>query len=231
MSLGKQAQRLNDRQAGELLYYVEHQTWYPARNAVIVRFSLEVWNRAIEIANVRWRMVTDSVGALQPELRLENLATKGRTGGRVIPLVPALSAALERLYAVDRPTSLDAFIIRLRGHAVDRVNRSQSVQWLFRQWYRALGYHGCSSHSGRRTGITKAARVANEKVSGASLEDVRRLAGHTSLLTTQRYIDENPEAQRRLLALTAIKPVVVKAGLHSRGANTTPFRRKANGIA
>src|SRR5687768_5387992 len=132
MPLGKQAKTLSDHQAGELLHYVEHRTWYPARNAVIVRLSLEGWNRSTEIANVRWGMVTDSAGAIVAELRLENSATKGRSGGRVIPLVPGLVAALERLYDVDRPRSLDEFVIRLRGHAIDRDNRSQSVQALFR---------------------------------------------------------------------------------------------------
>src|SRR5882762_6839005 len=65
--------------------------------------------------------------------------------------------------------------------------------------YRDLGFVGCSSHSGRRTFITNAARKISTV--GGSLRDVQMLAGHTNLRTTQRYIDANPEAQVRIVEL------------------------------
>jgi integrase/recombinase XerD len=64
---------------------------------------------------------------------------------------------------------------------------------------RTLGFVGCSSHSGRRTFITTAARKISTV--GGSLRDVQMLAGHTNLRTTQRYIDANPEAQVRVAEL------------------------------
>jgi integrase/recombinase XerD len=36
---------------------------------------------------------------------------------------------------------------------------------------------------------------------GGSLRDVRLLAGHASIATTQRYIDGDSEAQRKLVSL------------------------------
>src|ERR1700693_5671956 len=68
---------------------------------------------------------------------------------------------------------------------------------MFQRWYRHLGFVGCSSHSGRRTFITNAARKISTV--GGSLRDVQMLAGHTNLRTPQRYIDANPEAQNRVV--------------------------------
>ena len=72
------------------------------------------------------------------------------------------------------------------------------VVWFNRAYY-ALGFEGCSSHSGRRTFITRAARVVHK--AGGSLRDVQLLAGHRSIQTTQRYIDGDTDAQRKLVAL------------------------------
>ncbi|MCP4564083.1 MAG: site-specific integrase [Bosea sp.] len=77
--------------------------------------------------------------------------------------------------------------------------RANSIVNWFTALYRELGLEGCSSHSGRRTFITMAARRAHK--AGASLRDVQLLAGHRSIETTQRYIDGDSDAQRRLVAL------------------------------
>ena len=58
---------------------------------------------------------------------------------------------------------------------------------------------GCSSHSGRRTFITRAARKVCEV--GGSVRDVQQFAGHASLQTTQRYIEGDTEAKRKLVQL------------------------------
>jgi integrase len=65
--------------------------------------------------------------------------------------------------------------------------------------YRELGFKGASSHSGRRTFITKAAKRCIE--GGGSLRDVQQLAGHSSLATTQRYIEGSSDAKRRIVDL------------------------------
>ena len=75
---------------------------------------------------------------------------------------------------------------------------SSIVNW-FTAAYRHLGLAGCSSHSGRRTFITRAARLVHK--AGGSLRDVQLLAGHRSIQTTQAYIDGDTDVQRRLVAL------------------------------
>lgn len=72
------------------------------------------------------------------------------------------------------------------------------VNW-FSQTYDQLGLEGCSSHSGRRTFITRSARLLQK--AGGSLRDVQELAGHRALTTTERYIQGDRMIQRRLVAL------------------------------
>jgi integrase/recombinase XerD len=74
-----------------------------------------------------------------------------------------------------------------------------SIVCWFASAYRAIGLQGCSSHSGRRTFITRAARLVHK--AGGSLRDVQLLAGHRSIQTTQRYIDGDTDAQRKLVSL------------------------------
>lgn len=72
------------------------------------------------------------------------------------------------------------------------------VNW-FTALYAEAGLEGCSSHSGRRTFITNAARLV-AKVGGC-LRDVQELAGHSALTTTERYIEGDRDAQRKLVGL------------------------------
>ena len=76
---------------------------------------------------------------------------------------------------------------------------AQSIAEWFGDLYRSIGLEGCSSHSGRRTFITRIARRIGQV--GGSLRDVQYLAGHASLATTQIYIDGDSDAQRKVVDL------------------------------
>jgi integrase len=77
--------------------------------------------------------------------------------------------------------------------------KARSIVIWFGRAYRAVNLDGCSSHSGRRTFITRAARLVHK--AGGSLRDVQLLAGHRSIQTTQGYIDGDSDAQRALICL------------------------------
>ena len=94
---------------------------------------------------------------------------------------------------VDRADS-GQFVIQTRRQ---RGTTAQVIVNSFAQWYRKLGFVGCSSHSGRRSFITQAARKVS--LVGGSLRDVQALAGHASLATTSRYIVTDAEAQQKLV--------------------------------
>jgi integrase/recombinase XerD len=72
------------------------------------------------------------------------------------------------------------------------------VNW-FKAKYNLVGLQGCSSHSGRRTFITRSARLIAK--AGGCLKDVQELAGHRSITTTEGYIEGDREAQRRLIRM------------------------------
>jgi integrase len=76
------------------------------------------------------------------------------------------------------------------------IDRGRALIWVS---VSTLACLPASSHSGRRTFIT---RTANKIVeAGGSLRDVQELAGHTSLSTTQRYIQGDTAAKRRVVDL------------------------------
>lgn len=197
MAIGKQAKILTDKQQKYVQNYLT-STRHALRNKVIFLLSHKAGLRAKEIANLQWYMVCDSAGHITTALKLENKATKGRYSGRVIPLHPDLRQALIDLYqqATDDYFSLQEYIIQTeRGHKTT----AQVIVNFFYGLYHGLGLNGCSSHSGRRTFITNAAK--NIGLAGGTLNDVRLLAGHSSLSTTQRYIEYDTDAQKRLVNL------------------------------
>ena len=195
MALTKQAKVLSKGQVEAVLAYLT-STRYPVRNRVIFLLSVKAGLRAKEIASLTWDMVTDAEGRLLETLSLTNEASKG-CGGRVIPLNRELRQTLSRLKTIaenqSRPSS---YVVNSERGA---KTSPASIVNMFADWYRALGFTGASSHSGRRTFITNAARKISTV--GGSLRDVQLLAGHSALGTTQRYIEADGMAQRRVVEL------------------------------
>ena len=190
---GKQAKILSTREVGQIIAHLENHR-YPLRNKVMVLLSVKAGLRAKEIFHLTWSMVTDASNQIDDTLRLPDNASKGKSG-RVIPLNQQLKQALIELYKKE-PTTPDQHIIRSeRGEKMLPCNISH---W-FKGVYRALRLDGCSSHSGRRTFVTTAARRIVEV--GGSLRDVQQLAGHASLQQTQNYIEGDAEAKRKVVDL------------------------------
>src|ERR1044071_7280120 len=97
--LTKQAKVVSPRELQRLLDGVSHGR-HPERDRVMVLLSFKAGLRAKEIAGLTWSMVTDATGELADAISLPNKASKGKAGGRTIPLHSDLRAALVRLKAV-----------------------------------------------------------------------------------------------------------------------------------
>jgi integrase len=194
MSLGKQAKTLSKGQVDAALGYLE-ATRYPKRNRVIFLLSAKAGLRAKEIAFLTWDMITDADGFIGNAICLENKASKGASG-RIIPMNGDLRDELAAWRETTAGNAQSPYVI-----STERADRTsaQAIVNLFSRWYEAIGFNGCSSHSGRRTFITNAARRISTV--GGSLRDIQILAGHTNLRTTQRYIEADAEAQKRVVDL------------------------------
>ncbi len=195
MPQGKQAKILTPKQEAALLRHLE-TTRYPTRDRVIFLLSTKAGLRAKEITGLTWGMVTDAEGRLADTIALEDRASKGK-GGRSIPLHPTLRTALGSLQEERDDDAQPAYpvIYSERGRG---MSAAALTVW-FHRLYVTLGLTGCSSHSGRRTFITRAAKKVVE--AGGSLRDVQQLAGHSSLSITQLYIEGDSDAKRKLVNL------------------------------
>ncbi len=189
MSLGKQAKILTEAQEKSVLGFLA-DGGQAQRNIVMFLLSVDAGLRTKEIASVTWEMLTDSSGALTDEIRLQDKASKGKSGG-VVFISKRLGEALAA-FAETQKTS-GSIIKSERGGSMS----AQSVTNWFFNLYKKLGYEGCSSHSGRRTAITRWSRKISSV--GGSLRDVQSLARHSSLQMTQRYIEVSEDAMRKVV--------------------------------
>jgi integrase len=189
--LGRQAKIVSPPTLRRMLAYAR-RTRQPKRDVVIVLLSVKAGLRACEIAGLEWSMVLTDDGKISDLINIRNAIAK-RGSGRRVPIHPDLQRALAELWCV---RSSEQYVIASNrgGH----LHANSIVNW-FVVMFTELEVEGCSSHSGRRTFITTAAK--NVHRAGGSLRDVQMLAGHRSIETTQRYIDGDSRSQRRLVEL------------------------------
>jgi len=198
MGLGKQSKTLNKSQIKMVGEYLLSNR-YGLRDQTIFYFSVKCGLRSKEISHLKWWMVMDSDGSVGNYLNLPNSSSKGRSG-RVVPLNKDLKKNLEMMLDENRRLSdfdpQTSFIVRTER---SKSTSPQSIVNMFQRWYGDLGLIGCSSHSGRRTFITE----TSKKIStvGGSLRDIQMMVGHSSLQTTQRYIESDSECQRKVVDL------------------------------
>ena len=199
MGLGRQAKVLTKGQVDAVFSYLGNGR-HGLRDQVIFLLSVRAGLRAKEIAALRWSMVVTPEGQISDHINLTDAASKGRSG-RSIPICRQLKIHLASLLSKRCINDLSFNLMTSYLVTTERGDHttSQVIVNKFHVWYSSMGLLGCSSHSGRRTFITNAARKIN--LVGGSLRDVQSLAGHSSLQVTQRYIEISEDARRKIVEI------------------------------
>mgnify|MGYP000671529889 CR=1 FL=1 len=157
------------------------------RNMAIVVISFRLGLRAKELASLKIKDVYDG-NKCKKTLRLIAEYTKGNKH-RDLPLnnelvIETLNTYIETRKGYDgRTFNIEAPLFRSQKGSYFSPNAMVRV---LKNIYTEAGLEDASSHSGRRSLLTK---LANKGVSAFYIRDI---AGHSSVVTTQRYIDQNP---------------------------------------
>lgn len=179
----KQAKVLDHADEKRCLGVISQGT-FSVRNRAIFMTSLLAGLRACEIAGLKVGSVVGPDGNILGRVFLEADGTKGNEG-RAVYISEKLKKELRRYVDTlpDPARDEPLFRSRKRGAAFG----AHGIVNLLGRIYTEAGCPGATSHSGRRTFIT---RLANKGVAARTLQG---LAGHKSLTTTQRYIDLNED--------------------------------------
>jgi len=175
-----QAATLSDAEIKRAVRYCQTRR-YVTRDTTILLLSLHTGLRAKEIAALRISDVYEHSGAIRTQFTLTAAQTKGaRT--RTVFVNKQLTQQLSTYKAWRNCDEAAAplFASQKGGHF-----SANTMCQLFLNIYKQCGLTHASSHSGRRTFIT---RLANK---GVGVRVLAALAGHSSIQTTQRYIDVN----------------------------------------
>ena len=185
-----QALTLTDAQLKRALRYCATRK-HTQRDKTILLLAMNTGLRAKEVAALRFGDVFDEERKPRTQFTLSKSQTKGaRT--RTVFVNKQLAQALTEYQHYTR--CVDAAAPLFRSQKGGHFSANTMCQ-LFLNIFHACGLKGASSHSPRRTFIT---RLANK---GIGVRVLAELAGHSSIAVTQRYIDVNDEQMANAVEL------------------------------
>jgi len=187
---------LSEAEFKRLLIIAKEGTFGP-RNVAIVYCSFGLGLRVKEISSLKISDVFDSQFKVLDEINLKRRMTKGEKQRHVYITNQKLANALQLHLQDMRDREKEQFNKESWLFKTQRGSRFHPdvLQKWFRKLYDKTGLTGASSHSGRRTFIT---RLIEQ---GADIKAVSRLAGHASIVTTSEYVEDNPDRLKRISSL------------------------------
>lgn len=175
----KQALTLTDTQYRQVIAFCSSRK-HTLRDQTIIHMSFLAGLRAMEIAALTVGDVY-AAGAVRSQFNITGTQTKGGNT-RAIYVSNKLKRVLTQYQPCVAGRTADAPLFLTQQHSSFSAN---TMCQLFLNIYSDFGLKGASSHSGRRTFITKLANT------GINVRLLAALAGHQHISTTQRYIDVN----------------------------------------
>ena len=179
----KQAKVLSDKELKKVIDYIEAFDRHSERNRAIILLTHYCGMRVSEVASLFVSDVVNDKGEINDVIHLTANQTKGTKSRRVFVNKKA-KHTLKRYLQSDLSVIQQSYLFQTQKSA--RFNNTALIM-LIKNSYERVGVVGASSHSGRRTFITKLA------TSGVSVRVIAEAVGHSSIATTQRYIDVNDE--------------------------------------
>lgn len=192
----KQAKVLNQEELKRLLKIVK-LTRYQERNRLVVLLSFLAGLRAKEIAALKIKDVISEAGEVKDTIYLKSFQTKGKSDQQVV-----VSETLRK--EIGQYISKNPHLLNnrdgnlLRSQKTRQGFSSQTIQNLFRFLFQEANIENASSHSGRRSFIT------NLSEKGVSVRVIQELARHSSMVTTQRYIDVSVDKLKNAVELVGL---------------------------
>lgn len=184
---------LSPSQVRHVLRIARSRVRHASRAEAVIAMSLGLGLRAKELAGLKWGDVYDEQGRVRPVVHLRAAYTKGGKTRDVFASSPALRRALEKYAEGRMVVSARAAQTSLFPSQKGGPMTAGSMARFLKALYVEAGVAGASSHSGRRTLITRLA----EK--GIDLKAIAEIAGHASIRTTAVYVEANPRRLARIL--------------------------------
>ena len=196
-----QARVLTERELNKVLKYCATQP-HSARNRCMLLCTHLSGMRVGEVAALTVADVINADGSIKEEIALTAQQTKGDKARTVVvpkklrdELYDYLTArfGIKDLLAVTYTDTTRALFPTQKNPK--RGFTANTACQLLHSIYKNSQMTGATSHSGRRTFITKLADK------GVGVRVLMALAGHKSIATTQRYIELNPTVMRAAVEL------------------------------
>ena len=164
-----------------------------ARAEAVFALSIGLGLRAKELASLKWADVYEADGSVRAVVHLKAAYTKGARTRDVFLSSPALRRVLERYgekrWLLSARASQAPLFPSQKGGHLTACSMARFLNYL----YREAGVASATSHSGRRTLITRLAER------GVDLKAIAQIAGHSTIRTTAMYVEANPVRLAKIL--------------------------------
>jgi len=186
-----QARTLTKSQIKQVIEVIQSCSRYPLRDISMLMLTHLCGLRVGEVATLKIDGVMDTTGKVLDEITLSAQDTKNNQARKVMlprKMQRHLQEYIDGMSHI--PTHGYLFATQKQSHFTPNT-ASQHLKRL----YERAGITGATSHSGRRTWLTRLSQK------GVSVFVLAEMAGHRSLQNTMRYVTVNDEMKRNAAEL------------------------------